>query len=82
MKRIYIGNTVSSYGKRLAPLAIVISLVCGSCQKQFDKTENSLSAGQSSDASLSGVIGVNVLLKTPATDRILKELNNYGTVLN
>lgn len=29
-----------------------------------------------------GTIGINVLLKTPVTDKILKELNTYGTVID
>ncbi|MBO9572551.1 MAG: S8 family serine peptidase [Chitinophagaceae bacterium] len=82
MNCVSVSKEMCSYRSVFFVAAIAVSLLAGSCQKDIDVKETTLSTQQSSDASLNGIIGINVLLKTPATDNMLKELSSYGTILN
>ncbi len=60
-------------------LSIAAVLAIGACNDQQDPTENSNGIEA---ASTSGTIGVNVLLKAPATAANRTELAKYGTLMD
>ena len=74
--------------KLLSASALAFSLAFSSCKKTVgdgNELTNNAEIGNNVDAigaASSGKIGINVLLKTAATDKILKELNTYGTVID
>jgi subtilisin family serine protease len=62
-------------------LAVAAALAIGACNDQQEPTTGSPDAGTES-ASASGTIGINVILKAPATASNRTELAKYGTLLD
>ncbi|MCW3109665.1 MAG: Subtilisin [Segetibacter sp.] len=79
-------NSVFSHGKLLPLFVLVFSLVFTSCKKSIEESagDGNNSSGQSSSnrGAANSAIGINVLLTTPVTDKIVTELNTYGTVID
>src|SRR5919107_789327 len=69
--------------KKLLSLLVLtpaVSLLI-SCEKVGEEQVNPATSSYAADAS-KGMIGINVLLKTPVTDAILKDLRSYGAVID
>jgi subtilisin family serine protease len=65
---------------RFIPLAVVAALVVGACNDQQEPSSPGNSGPEL--ASTSGTIGINVILKAPATAANRTELAKYGTLLD
>jgi subtilisin family serine protease len=73
-------NTLSHL-KVISLLAITFSLAFTSCKKSLEESADQPTLVSNANG-LTGMIGINVVLKTPVTDNILKDLSTYGTVIN
>ncbi len=79
--------TLSRFGKKIR-LKKVLSLLIASpllvlnmaCGQMDDAQVNPQAETNTSGARTTGMIGVNVLLNQPVSDKILAELRTYGTV--
>jgi subtilisin family serine protease len=67
--------------RRFIPLAVAAALVVGACNDQQEPNSGSTNPG-GEFASSTGTIGINVLLKAPATAANRTELAKYGTLLD
>jgi subtilisin family serine protease len=67
--------------RRLIPLAVAAALVVGACNDQQEPNTGSTNPG-GEFASTSGTIGINVVLKAPATAANRTELAKYATLLD
>jgi subtilisin family serine protease len=67
--------------KRCFSLSLAAALALGACSDQQDPNPENTAPG-SEFASTSGVIGINVVLKAPATAGNRAELGKYGTLLD
>jgi subtilisin family serine protease len=67
--------------RRFIPLAVAAALVVGACNDQQEPNTGSTNPG-GEFASTSGTIGINVVLKAPATAANRTELAKYGTLLD
>jgi subtilisin family serine protease len=66
--------------KRSVFLTIAVALAIGACSEQQDPNTGNSNPGEF--ASVSGTIGLNVILKAPATAGNRTELAKYGTLLD
>jgi len=69
------------YLKVLSFFTITFSLVFTSCKKSLEESADQPVLVSNANG-LTGMIGINVVLKTPVTDDILKDLSSYGTVID
>ena len=67
--------------KVISLLTIAFSLVFTSCKKSLEESADQPALVSNANG-LPGMIGINVVLKTPVTDNILKDLSAYGTVID
>jgi len=69
-----------SMNRRFIPLAVAAALIVGACNDQQEPTSPGIAGPEL--ASTSGTIGINVILKAPATAADRTELAKYGALLD